>query len=55
MSNVRNHFQGIFISDNETATDLLYYETIAKTLVGYIESFAKRRVDSLEVQGQTGQ
>jgi predicted KAP-like P-loop ATPase len=53
MSNVRNHFQGIFISDNETATDLLYYETIAKTLVGYIENSGDKPI-SIGIHGDWG-
>jgi predicted KAP-like P-loop ATPase len=53
MSNARNPFHGIFVSDNETSTDLLYFEAIAKTVVSYIEMSGTKPI-SIGVHGDWG-
>ena len=53
MNNATNPFRGIFISDNETATDLLYYDSIAKTIVNLIASSGEKPI-SIGVHGDWG-
>src|SRR6185436_19725884 len=43
----------MFISDNETAVDLLYYEAIAKTIVGLINESAEDPM-SIGIHGDWG-
>jgi hypothetical protein len=43
----------MFISDNETAVDLLYYEAIAKTIVGLINESAEEPM-SIGIHGDWG-
>jgi predicted KAP-like P-loop ATPase len=43
----------MFISDNETAVDLLYYEAIAKTIVGLINESADEPM-SIGIYGDWG-
>ena len=43
----------MFISDNETAVDLLYYEAIAKTIVGLINESADEPM-SIGIHGDWG-
>lgn len=43
----------MFISDNETAVDLLYYEAIAKTIVGLIKASAVKPM-SIGIHGDWG-
>jgi predicted KAP-like P-loop ATPase len=53
MTTIPNPFRGIFINDTETATDLLYYEAIAKTVVGYIDGCGDKPI-SIGVHGDWG-
>jgi predicted KAP-like P-loop ATPase len=53
MTATSNPFRGIFINDTETATDLLYYEAIAKTVVGYIDGSGEKPI-SIGVHGDWG-
>ena len=53
MSNATNPFNGIFISDSETATDLLYYDAIAKTITSLIASSGEKPI-SIGVHGDWG-
>ncbi len=53
MTTVQNPFRGIFINDAETATDLLYYDAIAKTVVGYIDGSGEKPI-SIGVHGDWG-
>jgi len=53
MNNATNPFHGIFISDSETATDLLYYDSIAKTIVNLIASSGEKPI-SIGVHGDWG-
>jgi predicted KAP-like P-loop ATPase len=53
MTTTSNPFRGIFINDTETATDLLYYEAIAKTVVGYIDGSGDKPI-SIGVHGDWG-
>lgn len=53
MTTIKNPFHGIFISDTETATDLLYYEAIARTVVSYIDSSGEKPI-SIGVHGDWG-
>jgi hypothetical protein len=53
MSDATNPFHGIFISDSETATDLLYYDAIAKTVVSLIASSGEKPI-SIGVHGDWG-
>lgn len=53
MTTIPNPFRGIFINDTETATDLLYYDAIAKTVVGYIDGSGDKPI-SIGVHGDWG-
>lgn len=53
MSTVPNPFRGVFINDSETATDLLYYEAIAKTVVAYVDHSGEKPI-SIGVHGDWG-
>ena len=53
MNSIPNPFHGVFINDSEMATDLLYYDAIAKTIVSYIDSSGEKPI-SIGVHGDWG-
>jgi predicted KAP-like P-loop ATPase len=53
MKTTNNPFSGIFISDTDTETDLLYYDAIAKTIVNLIRCSGEKPI-SIGVHGDWG-
>ena len=53
MTALLNPFHGVFINDTETATDLLCYDAIARTVVGYIDGSGDKPI-SIGVHGDWG-